>query len=82
VHQQMIMKSGGNAFHGSIEGDYENENWQSNNVSDELAAKGFSWPPVGLQVCGFPAKMSLWMFPGASIADQVYTRAACCDGDT
>jgi hypothetical protein len=42
VHQQMIMKSGGNTFHGSVEGDYENENWQSNNVSDELAAQGFS----------------------------------------
>ncbi len=42
VHQQMIMKSGGNTFHGSIEGDYENKRWQSNNVSSDLAAKGFS----------------------------------------
>jgi hypothetical protein len=73
VHQQMIMKSGGNAFHGSIEGDYENENWQSNNVSDELAAKGFTitnpttrYYDYNADLGGFLIKDKLWFYGGAS----------------
>src|SRR5262245_34191297 len=73
VHQQMIMKSGGNAFHGSIEGDYENKNWQSNNVSDELAAQGFTITNPTIRyydfngdVGGYIFKNKLWFYGGAS----------------
>jgi carboxypeptidase family protein len=73
VHQQMIMKSGGNAFHGTIEGDYENKNWQSNNVSDELAAQGFTYTnptiryyDVNADFGGYILKNKLWFYGGAS----------------
>jgi len=73
VHQQMIMKSGGNTFHGSIEGDYENKNWQSNNVSDELAAQGFTITNPTIRyydfngdVGGYIFKNKLWFYGGAS----------------
>ena len=73
VHQQMIMKSGGNTFHGSIEGDYENKRWQSNNVSSDLAAKGFSitnpttrYYDVNGDLGGYIFKDTLWFYGGAS----------------
>ena len=73
VHQQMIMKSGGNTFHGSVEGDYENKEWQSNNVSDELAAQGFTitnptirYYDVNGDFGGFIFKNKLWFYGGAS----------------
>src|SRR5262245_59465726 len=73
VHQQMIMKSGGNTFHGSIESDYENKNWQSNNVSDELAAQGFTitnptirYYDVNGDFGGYIFKNKLWFYGGAS----------------
>jgi carboxypeptidase family protein len=73
VHQQMIMKSGGNTFHGSVEGDYENKNWQSNNVSKELAAQGFSitnpttrYYDFNGELGGFILKDKLWFYGGAS----------------
>ena len=73
VYQQMIMKSGGNAFHGSVEGDYENKKWQSNNVSEDLAAKGFSitnpttrYYDVNGDLGGYIVKNKLWFYGGAS----------------
>ena len=73
VHQQMIMKSGGNTFHGSVEGDYENKRWQSNNVSSDLAAKGFSitnpttrYYDVNGDLGGYIFKDTLWFYGGAS----------------
>lgn len=73
VHQQMIMKSGGNTFHGSVESDYENENWQSNNVTPELAAQGFTvtnpttrYYDVNGDVGGYILKNKLWFYGGAS----------------
>jgi len=73
VYQQMIMKSGGNTFHGSGEGDYENKNWQSNNVSDDLAAQGFKITNPTLryydangELGGYIVKNKLWFFGGAS----------------
>ena len=73
VHQQMIMKSGGNAFHGSVEGDYENKKWQSNNVSTELAAQGFSitnptirYYDFNGELGGYILKDKLWFYGGAS----------------
>jgi hypothetical protein len=73
VYQQMIMKSGGNAFHGSTEADYENKNWQSNNVSDDLAAQGFKvtnpttrYYDVNGDIGGYIFKNKLWFYGGAS----------------
>src|SRR3989442_12115318 len=73
VHQQMIMKSGGNTFHGSVEGDYENKNWQSNNVSKDLAAQGFSitnpttrYYDFNGDLGGYIFKEKLWFYGGAS----------------
>jgi hypothetical protein len=73
VYQQMIMKSGGNAFHGSTEGDYENKKWQSNNVTKELAAQGFTvtnpttrYYDANGDLGGYIFKNKLWFYGGAS----------------
>jgi hypothetical protein len=73
VHQQMIMKSGGNTFHGSVESGYENENWQSNNITPELEAQGFTitnpttrYYDVNGDVGGYIFKNKLWFYGGAS----------------
>lgn len=73
VHQQMIMKSGGNTFRGSVEGDYENKRWQSNNVSKDLAARGFTvtnpttrYYDFNADLGGFLIKNKLWFYGGAS----------------
>jgi hypothetical protein len=73
VHQQMIMKSGGNTFHGSAEADYENKSWQSNNVSDDLAAQGFKvtnpttrYYDVNGDLGGYILKNKLWFYGGGS----------------
>jgi hypothetical protein len=73
VYQQMIMKTGGNTFHGSVEGDYENKSWQSNNVSPDLAANGFTVTnPVtryydwNAELGGYILKNKLWFYGGAS----------------
>jgi hypothetical protein len=73
VYQQMIMKSGGNVFHGSGLGDYENKRWQSNNVSADLAAKGFKvtnpttrYYDGNGDIGGFIVKNKLWFYGGLS----------------
>ncbi len=73
VYQSMIMKSGGNTFHGSTEGDYENKKWQSNNVSKDLAAKGFTvtnpttrYYDGNGDLGGYIFKNKLWFYGGAS----------------
>jgi hypothetical protein len=73
VYQQMIMKSGGNTFHGSGQGDYENKKWQSNNVSKDLAAQGFKvtnpttrYYDGNGDLGGFILKNKLWFYGGAS----------------
>ena len=73
VYQQMIMKSGGNVFHGSVEGDYENKKWQSNNVTRDLAAQGFSitnpttrYYDFNGDLGGYIFKNKLWFYGGAS----------------
>ena len=37
---EAVVKSGGNDFHGIFQTDYENADWQANNVTPELAAQG------------------------------------------
>jgi hypothetical protein len=36
----MVPKDGGNSFHGSVFADYFNENWQSDNLNDDMRARG------------------------------------------
>ena len=38
VAQVAVMKSGGNTFHGDVQGDYENPSFQGNNITPALAA--------------------------------------------
>ena len=38
VAQVAVMKSGGNQFHGDVQGDYENQSFQGNNITPQLAA--------------------------------------------
>src|ERR1700736_969872 len=45
VAQVAVMKSGGNTFHGDLQGDYENPSFQGNNITAALAA-----PPNNLAV--------------------------------
>ena len=73
VYQQMIMKSGGNTFHGSGVGDYENKKWQSNNVSPDLAAQGFKVTNPTTRYYdgngdfgGYILKNKLWFYGGGS----------------
>jgi hypothetical protein len=40
VQTQMMIKSGGNEYHGTIYGDYQNSGLQSTNITDEQVAKG------------------------------------------
>src|SRR5687768_5739913 len=40
VQTQMMIKSGGNQFHGSLYGDYQNSSLQATNITDEQVAKG------------------------------------------
>lgn len=40
VQTQMMIKSGGNAFHGSLYGDYQNSSLQATNITDEQVSRG------------------------------------------
>ena len=40
VQTQMMIKSGGNQFHGSLYGDYQNSSLQATNITDEQVARG------------------------------------------
>ena len=40
---QVIMKSGGNEFHGHFYADYENSGWQGDNVTQALIDQGLYW---------------------------------------
>lgn len=73
VHQQLIMKSGGNTFHGSSQASYENKAWQGNNVSSGLRSQGFTITnPINYyydwnaDLGGYLVKNKLWFYGGAS----------------
>src|SRR5688500_4872827 len=40
VQTQMMIKSGGNEFHGSLYGDYQSSGLQAHNITDEQVARG------------------------------------------
>src|SRR3989442_3960164 len=54
IQMVFISKSGGNAYHGSLVGHYENERWQSFNIDDRQIARGATrgggLPPLDLNL--------------------------------
>ncbi len=67
VAQVAVMKSGGNTFHGDVQGDYENPSFQGNNVSPAQAA-----PPSNLSV-GNPLGGSGYFDYVADIGGRIIT---------
>lgn len=77
VEQVAVMKSGGNTFHGDVQGDYENPSFQGNNITSALAA-----PPNNLKfgnpledtgyydyagdIGGYAIKDKVWFYGGYS----------------
>ena len=73
VLQQLVMKSGGNTFHGSGQGAYENKSWQGNNVTTALRQQGFTITnPINYywdwnaDFGGYIVKNKVWFYGGAS----------------
>jgi hypothetical protein len=69
VVANMLPKQGGNAFHGTVFGNFANEKTQSNNYSADLKARGLSAPNPVEQISDFnPSfggpirKDKLWFF--------------------
>lgn len=67
VAQVAVMKSGGNTFHGDVQGDYENPSFQGNNITPALAA-----PPNNLAV-GNPLQGSGYYDYAADIGGRIIT---------
>src|SRR5579862_7387802 len=65
VEQVAVMKSGGNTFHGDVQGDYENPIFQGNNITPALAA-----PPNNLQF-GNPLEGSGYYDYAADIGGRI-----------
>src|SRR5262245_43943118 len=66
---QMVLKSGGNEFHGSAEAAYTSHRFESNNISDSLSAQGItsgnplnSRSDVGGTIGGRIIRDKLWFF--------------------
>jgi Carboxypeptidase regulatory-like domain/TonB dependent receptor len=79
VQMVFISKSGGNAYHGSLVGHYENERWQSFNIDSAQIASGITgggglaprdvnrlhkFRDTGADVGGFVVKDRLWWYGG------------------
>lgn len=65
VEQIAVMKSGGNSFHGDVQGDYENPVFQGNNITPALAA-----PPNNL-IFGNPLEGSGYYDYAADIGGKI-----------
>lgn len=83
VHMQLITKSGGNQYRGTLYADYENRHWQSFNVDEDQIARGARggtglltrdanrlWHDhdVNADVGGFVVRNRLWWY--GSIREQ------------
>lgn len=83
VQSQFISKSGGNAYHGTFYGDYENQNWQSFNVDADQIRRGAqgggglkpedvnrlaNYHDVNADIGGYLKKDRLWWY--SSFRDQ------------
>lgn len=77
VFSQMIAKSGGNTYHGSVYLDYYGKSFQTRNIDDALIARGVTggpnldardtnrttkWHDVNLDSGGFLQKDKLWWY--------------------
>jgi hypothetical protein len=49
----LVPRSGGNTFQGSVFGMYTNDSWQSSNLDDELRAQGLTEPAKTLEAYDF-----------------------------
>lgn len=74
----LIQKSGGNVFHGTLFGNYSNSALQSSNVDDELAAQGvpdntgIKYMTVVNPSIGGPLKPDkLWFWTGYQLTNRV-----------
>ena len=85
VYTQLISKSGGNTYHGSFYGDYENRDWQSYNISDEQIAAGVtgggglsprdvnrldSYRDINADLGGYLKKDKLWWYASVRSLDS------------
>ena len=85
VYTQLISKSGGNTYHGSFYGDYENRDWQSYNISDEQIAAGVtgggglsprdvnrldSYRDINADLGGYLKKDRLWWYASVRSLDS------------
>ena len=77
VEQVAVMKTGGNTFHGDAQGDYENPNFQGNNITAALAAppnnlkfgnplEGTGYYDYAGDIGGRIIKDKLWFYGGYS----------------
>lgn len=77
VNQEIILKSGGNTFHGNVMGEFENPSFQGNNITPALAAApnnlSVTNPLVdtgfydyAANVGGYIRRNKLWFFGGYS----------------
>lgn len=71
VQTQMMIKSGGNQFHGTIYGDYQNSSLQATNVTDAQVARGIRDKDVNRMTVyydfnadagGYAKKDKLWWY--------------------
>lgn len=83
VHMQLITKSGGNQYRGTLYADYENRRWQSYNVDEGQIARGarggnglsardanrlWQYHDVNTDIGGFIVRNRLWWY--GSIREQ------------
>jgi len=76
-NMEAVIKSGGNQFHGSLYGDYENQDWQDNNITPELKAQGVTFTnplkkyyAYALDAGGRIIRDKLWFYVAASEQSQ------------
>jgi hypothetical protein len=71
VQTQFIAKSGGNTYHGSLYGDYQNKGIQGRNISDEQRSRGItfteanrlhSYRDFNADVGGYIKKDKIWWY--------------------
>lgn len=76
-NMEAVIKSGGNQFHGTAYGDYENPHWQSNNITPELEAQGLKFTnplkeyyAYAFDLGGRVIRDKLWFYGGVSKQSQ------------
>lgn len=71
IQLSMLVKSGGNAYHGGLVGSYTNSSLISNNIDARLAAQGLRGLPIqrrwdfGGDIGGYAKRDRVWYYLGA-----------------